>query len=46
MAYVNTGSSRVYDGALKEGLFDFMFVQDYNSGSNYVNEKGDVCNGK
>lgn len=41
--YVNTGVSQVYTKAINDGLFNYLFVQEYNTGGNYVNSKGDSC---
>ena len=41
--YVNTGEQQVYNDALKAGLFDYMFVQAYNTGNNYVDQQGNKC---
>jgi len=38
--YVNTSTQQVYNDALKAGLFDYMFVQAYNTGGNYVDQQG------
>ena len=45
LQYVNTGTEQVYNKALNAGLFDYMFVQDYNTGGNYVNNKGELYTG-
>lgn len=42
LQYVNTGTQQVYNKALEAGLFNYMFVQDYNTGGNFVNAKGDL----
>lgn len=43
LGYVNTGTEQVYNVALKDGLFNYMFVQEYNTGGNYVDGNGDFC---
>ena len=44
--YVNTGVQQVYTKAIDKGLFDYIFVQEYNTGGNYVDAQGVLCNGK
>jgi len=46
LQYVNTGTEQVYNKALNAGLFDYMFVQAYNTGGNFVNDKGDFSKTK
>lgn len=41
--YVNTGSQQVYKKAIDEGLFNYLFVQEYNTGGNYVDSQGNIC---
>ena len=43
LGYVNTGTEQVYNVALKDGLFNYMFVQEYNTGGNYVDANGNIC---
>ncbi|WP_440617053.1 carbohydrate-binding protein [Cysteiniphilum sp. 6C5] len=40
LQYVNTGTEQVYNDAIAKGLFDYLFVQEYNTGGNYVDETG------
>src|SRR3990167_9318341 len=40
--YVNTGTSQVYTDAINQGLFNFIFVQEYNTDINYLNQEGDL----
>lgn len=43
LQYVNTGFSTLYNKSVKEGLYDYIFAQEYNTGGNYVNMQGDIC---
>lgn len=43
LEYVNTGTQQVYNKALAAGMFDYMFVQEYNTGGNFVDKEGNMC---
>ena len=43
LGYVNTGTEQVYNVALNDRLFNYMFVQEYNTGSYSIDANGDIC---
>ncbi len=43
LEYVNTGTQQVYNEAIKDGLFTYLFAQEYNTGGNFVDGNGNLC---
>ncbi|WP_116963740.1 glycosyl hydrolase family 18 protein [Fastidiosibacter lacustris] len=42
LQYVNTQTDQVYNAAIEKGLFNYLFVQEYNTGGNYVCADGSL----
>eukprot|EP01066_Platyproteum_vivax_P012680 Platyproteum_vivax@DN575_c0_g1_i1.p1 len=43
LEYVNHGTHQVYNAAIEAGLFNYLLVQMYNTGGNYVDMDGNLC---
>ena len=43
LTYVNQGQDQLYKLSIKQGLFDYIFVQEYNSAGYFVNSDGKTC---
>ncbi|WP_440615441.1 glycosyl hydrolase family 18 protein [Cysteiniphilum sp. 6C5] len=44
---VNTGTQRIYEKSVSAGLFDYIFIQEYNTGHYCIDQFGigSICNG-
>lgn len=43
LTYVNRGQDQLYNPAIKQGYFDYIFVQEYNSPGYFVKQDGKTC---
>ncbi|WP_162896478.1 glycosyl hydrolase family 18 protein [Cysteiniphilum halobium] len=44
---VNTGTQRIYEKSVAAGMFDYIFIQEYNTGHYCIDQfgVGSICNG-